>query len=43
MSKIEILIIIINLMLCYFDIDIIINNSKLNEIMIDLRFFHMRK
>ena len=43
MSKIEILIVITNLMLCCFDIKIVINDSKLNEIIVDLRFFYMRK
>ena len=43
MSKIEILIIITNLMLYCFDINIVINNSKLNKIIVDLRFSYMRK
>ena len=34
-------IVITNLILYYFDINIIINNSKLNEIIVDLRFFHI--
>ena len=43
MLKIENFIIITNLILYCFDIDIVINNSKLNEIIIDLRSSHMRK
>ena len=42
MSDVE-FIIITNLILCCFDINIIINNSKLNEIIIDLRSFHIWK
>ena len=43
MSEIENFIVITNLILYYFDIDIVIDNSKLNEIIVDLRFFYMRK
>ena len=43
MSEIEILIVITNLMLYYFDINIVIDDSKLNKIIIDLRFFYIRK
>ena len=41
MSKIEILIVITNLILYYFDINIVINNSKLNEIIVNLRFSYI--
>ena len=34
----KVFIIITNLMLYYFNIDIIINNSKLNKSIVDLRF-----
>ena len=40
--KIENFIVITNLMLCCFDINIVIDDSKLNEIIV-VRFSHMRK
>ena len=43
MLEIENFTVIINLILYCFDINIIIDDSKLNEIIIDLRFFYMRK
>ena len=36
-------VIIMNLISYYFDINININNLKLNEIIINLRFFHILK
>ena len=39
----KVFVIITNLILCYFDINIIINDSKSNEIILDLRFFSYTK
>ena len=41
MSEVKIFIIITNLMLCCFHINIVIDNLKLNEIIVDLRFTHI--
>ena len=39
----KIFVIIMNLILYYFNINININNSKLNKIIVNLRFFHISK